>query len=361
MELHKALVKRLITKSYGYRLSSPAVTLEHSPSTHAHSLVPPNALQTNFHREYITSPELSGKGFFRKFLQRRGINQSATRIPEFLSLPIGDKLREKLKGINIAGDRLRLEGLAPNVPDTPATDVPYGFTVRDARKLLRLSQVEKLKLKLREIQKSSISHHEFVRICVDFCENEDQGTEFAKLLDESGTVIVLGNIVYLRPEQVAKSMETLISESVATPNDRRREQLEQMEKQKAIIDQKAKALVRGELYCGLGFLVVQTLGFMRLTFWELSWDVMEPICFFVTSLHFAIAYGFFLRTSTEPTFEGFFHRRFKAKQDKLMKVHNFDVDKYNHLRKLFYPESLPNLDCFKSLNHEEGRALMFSK
>lgn len=151
-------------------------------------------------------------------------------------------------------------------------------------------------------------------------------------------------------------METLISESVATPNDPRREQLEQMEKQKAIIDQKAKALVRGELYCGLGYLVVQTLGFMRLTFWELSWDVMEPICFFVTTLHFAIAYGFFMRTSTEPTFEGYSHRRFKAKQEKLMKVHNFDVDKYNHLRKLFYPENLPNLDCFKSLNHEEGRA-----
>lgn len=151
-------------------------------------------------------------------------------------------------------------------------------------------------------------------------------------------------------------METLISESVANPNDPRRKELEQMENQKAMIDQKAKALVRGELYCGLGFLVAQTLGFMRLTFWELSWDVMEPICFFVTSLHFAIAYGFFLRTSTEPTFEGYFHRRFKSKQEKLMKVHNFDVDKYNNLRKLFYPESLPSLDCFKSSGQGQGRA-----
>lgn len=197
MELRKALVKRLITKSYISRLLSPAVTLEHCKS-----LVPPHARKTNFHREYITSPDSSEKGFFRKFLQRRQINQSTARIPEFFSLPVGDKLREKLKGINIAGDRLRLDGLAPNVPDSPAKDAPYGFTVQNARKVLRLYQVEKLKLKLRAIPKSSISYREFSRICVDFCGNEEEGTEFAKLLDESGNVIVLGNTVFLRPEQV---------------------------------------------------------------------------------------------------------------------------------------------------------------
>ncbi|KAL5777932.1 hypothetical protein ACOSP7_010858 [Xanthoceras sorbifolium] len=354
MAFLKTLEKRLMNGGYGYiyRLSSPAAMLEHSPSSH--TLVPPNAVKTNFHREYITSPQFAEKGFFRRFLQRRAINQSsASGFPEFLSLPVGDKLREKLRSMNanIAGERLRLEGIPKPVPNPAAGDSLSGLTVQHARKLLRLSLVEKLKMKLREIPVSTISYDEFVGICVDGCENENQGIEFAKLLDESGNVIVLGNVVFLRPEQVAKSMETIISGSVATPNDPRRKELDQMEKQKAVIDQKAKALVRGELYCGLGFLTVQTLGFMRLTFWELSWDVMEPICFFVTSLHFAIAYGFFLRTSTEPTFEGYFQRRFKAKQNKLMKTHNFDLEKYNHLRKLFYPES-----CFKSPAYQENGA-----
>ena len=62
--------------------------------------------------------------------------------------------------------------------------------------------MEKLKAKLREIPKSSISYSEFVRVCVQGCENEDQGAEFAKMLDDSGNVIVLGNVVFLRPEQV---------------------------------------------------------------------------------------------------------------------------------------------------------------
>ncbi|KAK3231549.1 hypothetical protein Dsin_003430 [Dipteronia sinensis] len=363
MALRKTIEKRLLNGGYGYgysnRLSSPAVSLDHSPSTY--TLVPPNAVKTNFHREYITAPESAGKGFFRRFLQRRAINQSASSMfTEFLSLPVGDKLREKLRkmNVNIAGDRLRLE-MIPTPVQTPASrESSVGLTVQDARKLLKLSQVEKLKMKLREIPVGSISYDRFVRICVDECENKEQGLEFAKLLDESGNVIVLGNVVFLRPEEVAKSMETIISKSVAIPNDPRRKELDQMENQKAIIDEKAKSLVRGELYCGLGFLTVQTLGFMRLTFWELSWDVMEPICFFVTSLHFAIAYGFFLRTSTEPSFEGYFQRRFKAKQQKLMKSHNFDLEKYNELRKLFYPENcLGNYSShFKSLGCDASGA-----
>ncbi|XP_031401029.1 calcium uniporter protein 4, mitochondrial-like [Punica granatum] len=87
-----------------------------------------------------------------------------------------------------------------------------------------------------------------------------------------------------------------------------------MEEHKSAIDRKARVQVLAELYCGLGFLVAQMLAFMRLTFWELTWDVMEPICFFVTSLHFALAYGFFLGTSTEPSFKGYFNQRFRTKQ-----------------------------------------------
>lgn len=63
-------------------------------------------------------------------------------------------------------------------------------------------------------------------------------------------------------------MERLISESIANPNDPGRKELEMMERQKSMIDEKAKAQVRCELYCGLGFLTAQTIGLMRLTFWN---------------------------------------------------------------------------------------------
>ncbi|KAF8022869.1 hypothetical protein BT93_F0398 [Corymbia citriodora subsp. variegata] len=337
MAFRKALAKRFLDSP---RQTSPAAAAAAAlPSLQAIP-PPPTAATASFHREYLTSPGAPEKGLFRRFLQRRAINHAAGgRLPEFLSLPVGDKLREKLRSLDgiAGGERLRLGGLSP---PAVALDPLAGVSVGDARKLLRLSRAEMIKAKLRQIDASSISYEEFVGICGQACGPgcEDEGAEFAKALDESGNVIVFGNVVYLRTEQLVKSMESVLYQSMAWPNDPRRRELEQMEKHKAQIDDKARAQVKGELYGGLGFLVAQTLVLMRLTFWELTWDVMEPICFFLTNLHVALAYGFFLRTSTEPSFEGYFQRRFKTKQQKLMKIHNFDADRYHELRRAFYPD-----------------------
>ncbi|KAK1427349.1 hypothetical protein QVD17_16032 [Tagetes erecta] len=205
-----------------------------------------------------------------------------------------------------------------------------GFSVCDARKIMRCSQLQNVRSTLKLVQTNSIAYSEYVNICVDACSNRDQGLEFAKVLDVAGDVLVLGNIVFLRPDQ------TVISQSIETPNDPRKQELEELERQMALIKQKAISQVRCELYFGLGFLILQTLGFIRLTFWELSWDVMEPICFFVTSFHFALAYMFFLKTSINPTFKGYFQWRVKAKQMKLAHVHKFDYERYHELCNVFY-------------------------
>lgn len=346
MALRRILSKRLLNYAKPETtIPSRIGIVEHSPIFSSHK--PPN-VSPSLNQEFISSPNSSSTGFFRRFLQqRREIFQSAANeLPKFLSLPVGDKLREKLKLIN--SERLHFDGLVP--PSPSRVPESGGTSVVDVRKVLRCAQLEKLRFRLREIPTNSISYYEFMNICSDECENREQGLEFAKMLDESGSVIILSNVVFLRPDQVAKSVEKLMIETIGMPNDPRRKQLEGLERQKAMIDQKAESQVRTELYCGLGFLILQTLGFMRLTFWELSWDVMEPICFFVTSLHFALAYGFFLRTAKEPSFEGYFRRRFKVKQKKLIKIHNFDVEKYNELCRAFYPTSAnycSNLGSFK--------------
>lgn len=130
-------------------------------------------------------------------------------------------------------------------------------------------------------------------------------------------------------------------------------ELEEMEKEKAVIDEKADRLARLELWGGLIFLVLQTAAFMRLTFWELSWDVMEPICFFVTSIYFMGGYAFFLRTSKEPSFEGYYKSRFIARQKRLMKLRNFDMARYHDLTAACSPHSLshPSLFSNKSCPH----------
>ncbi|KAG6403169.1 hypothetical protein SASPL_135386 [Salvia splendens] len=298
MALRRSLSKRLFSAT-APQPPSPPLVHSHRPSP-AHR-----------HR----SPT-----FFRRFLQRRALNNHSA-LPSFLSLPIGDKLREKLKPMSVSGYQLpclEVDKVAP------AEEGGVCVSVADAKRVMRLVKMEGVRKRLRNIPASTVPYGEFLRIC-------------AKALDESGNVIVLGALVFLHPDHVAKSMETLISQAFGMPNDPRRRELTKLEHQKAVIDEKARSLVRRELYCGLGFVALQTLGFMRLTFWELSWDVMEPICFFVTSLHFALAYAFFLRTSKEPSFEGYFHTRLRVKQDKLFNLHNFDVERYNKLCEAFYP------------------------
>lgn len=99
----------------------------------------------------------------------------------------------------VSRDRILLDGLKP-----PAAGELDGLTVEETRKLVRLAEVVRMKRKLKEIPTSRITYREFVRICGEDNSDgdEDYGVELAKRLDESGAVIVLGNDVFLHPEQV---------------------------------------------------------------------------------------------------------------------------------------------------------------
>ncbi|CAF2049636.1 BnaA09g41840D [Brassica napus] len=268
-------------------------------------------------------------------ISRRFLHNTAMIRPEIMQMPLGGSLIEKLREIDGSKGRIRLDGIAPPMATETETDKP-SLTVEDTKKLLRAAQIEIVKTKLRETGKSWMAYEEFVSVCGEASSDLDHGAKIAKMLDDSANVIVLGDSVCIRPDQVTKSIEGLLPlPKVRSPNDPRRIELKELEAAKAVIDVKAQSLVRRELWAGLGYLILQTAGFMRLTFWELSWDVMEPICFYVTSIYFMAGYGFFLRTSKEPSFEGFYQSRFEAKQKKLMNVHGFDVERYGELKKLF--------------------------
>lgn len=207
MALRNLLTKRLLNS---VKTTVPFTEATVSSPSLQQTLVPQNASKTNFHREYLSSPDSTNRTVFRRFPPRRAVYHSGTaRLPEFLSLPIGEKLREKLKGINNisgAGDRFRLSDLNVTPAPAPAELTGNGISVENARKIMRITQMEKVKAKLRNIPDNSVSYSEFLRICVESCENHDQGVEFSKILDESGNVIVLGNVVFLRPEQVISAV-----------------------------------------------------------------------------------------------------------------------------------------------------------
>ncbi|KAL3629532.1 hypothetical protein CASFOL_026754 [Castilleja foliolosa] len=338
MAFKKMLPQRLFHIS---RFTNAAVTncRVSSPCT-TQALTSPKSL-TNL------APDPGDDGIFRRYFH----HQSAA-APELRFLPTGEKLLEKLREMDFARQRIRLDCLRPETSEEIESPEET-ISVKDAMKILKLSQIEMVKSRLRQIEKDFVTYPEFLEICAKDCSSIDQSLEFAKMLDQSGTVIVLGNIVFLRPEQVVKAIQGLIP--VPTHHSPRTKELQEMEEKKSEIDRKAKLLVQRELWCGLGYLIAQTAAFMRLTFWELSWDVMEPICFYVTSIYFMGGYGFFLRTSIEPSFEGFYQSRFAAKQKRLMKAEKFDIERYNELKKACYPynsiadKKTHNVECSSSL------------
>ncbi|KAL8211028.1 hypothetical protein R6Q57_005465 [Mikania cordata] len=274
------------------------------------------------------APDPGDATFFLRFLPRSLVHTSSSGMPEVFR-PRGERMLERLKEMDITRGRIRLDVLSPPVDRSSEGEL----TVADAKKVLRVLQIEKLKVKLNNGRENHVSYDEFIEMCMEGCSNIDQGLDLAKALDDSGSVIVLGNVVFLKPEQVLKAIYGLLPTNLGATHDPPVKELEEMERLKNIIDTKAKKMAQRELWVGLIYLMVQTTGFMRLTFWELSWDVMEPICFFVTSMYFMGGYAFFLGTAKEPSFEGFFQSRISSKQKKLMKRTGFDMEKYNELRK----------------------------
>ncbi|XP_010446739.1 PREDICTED: calcium uniporter protein 1, mitochondrial-like isoform X2 [Camelina sativa] len=288
--------------------------------------------------EATIDPEPGDLKISRRFLHK----DSMSRVDSgTMKMSIGEGLIEKLREMDVNKDRIRLDGLSHHrmVEKEKEETESLGLTVQDVKKLLRASEIEVVKTKLLETGKIWIRYSDFVRVCSDSSLDPSQGPWIAKMLDDSGSVIVLGDSVCLRPDQVTKSIEGLLPlPQIRNPNDPRRKELKELEAMKTVIDEKAHSLVRRELWAGLGYLIIQTAGFMRLTFWDLTWDVMEPICFYVTSLYFMAGYTFFLKTSREPSFEGFYQSRFEARQRKLMKTQDFDVGRYDELKKLFNPK-----------------------
>lgn len=111
---------------------------------------------------------------------------------------------EKLKEMSLSNNRLRLDEMLPP-PTTTEKTSPANFpavTVEDVKKLMRAAEMEMVKSRLRDIGKNWVPYSEFVRVCGETNSDPEHGNRVANMLDKAGNVIVLGNFVCLKPEEV---------------------------------------------------------------------------------------------------------------------------------------------------------------
>ncbi|KAJ9698939.1 hypothetical protein PVL29_007824 [Vitis rotundifolia] len=210
---------------------------------------------------------------------------------------------------------------------------PISFA--EAKKLMRLVNVEALKMKLGMEGKEVICYSELLEACesMGVARSLDEAAAFARVLDEAGIVLLFRNKVYLHPDKVVDLVRRAMPLALAPEDDPRRDELKRLQEKKEEIDRLAHKQVRRILWSGLGLTMAHVGLFFRLTFWEFSWDVMEPVAFFTTTAGIIVGYAYFLLTANDPTYQDMMKRLFLSRQRKLFKKHNFDIDRFLELQK----------------------------
>merc|ERR1712079_754786 len=85
-----------------------------------------------------------------------------------------------------------------------------------------------------------------------------------------------------------------------------------------------------------GYAIVHSGAICYLTFWSLSWDIMEPVTYLVNLFTFITGVWFFNVTNTDFTFDALRETLQSLKREKLYKKLNFDIDAYIALRNEIY-------------------------
>lgn len=150
----------------------------------------------------------------------------------------------------------------------------------------------------------------------------------------SGFLFRYRDVIYLSADDLAEILLTSLPDTEAEFKARI-EQLESevrpLENEKHEMEENASKISTYILWGGLCIMIVQFAVFFRLTFWELSWDFMEPVSYFVSLGYGILFYLYFLLVNENPEFEQIRDRLrvyFKRKKEQ-----KFDYQRYERLQK----------------------------
>jgi len=111
-----------------------------------------------------------------------------------------------------------------------------------------------------------------------------------------------------------------------------RKELEPLEAQRSEILRHADERTSTITWVGLGLMSVQFGILARLTWWEYSWDIMEPVTYFVTYGTAIACYAYFVMTRQEFLYQEAKDRQSLVTFHKKASKHRWDCDRYNALR-----------------------------
>lgn len=132
----------------------------------------------------------------------------------------------------------------------------------------------------------------------------------------------------LHLDEIHKKREHHLLEKI----DHLKGQLQPLEQMKTRIEARSEARTRRLLWAGLALLSVQGGALAWLTWWVYSWDIMEPVTYFITFANSMVFFAYFIVTRQDYTYSAIKSRQFLHFFHKKSKQQHFDVVQYNQLK-----------------------------
>ncbi|XP_049299339.1 calcium uniporter protein, mitochondrial [Anopheles funestus] len=151
--------------------------------------------------------------------------------------------------------------------------------------------------------------------------------EITRLGDVQALVAQLYEALHVGEHQVQKERE--LNGKLEQLN----EKLGPLEAKKNELDQKAARKTNALTWVGLGLMSVQFGVLARLTWWEYSWDIMEPVTYFVTYGTAMAAYAYFVLTKQEYLLPDVKDRQHLITLHKAAKKAGINLAEYNDIKR----------------------------
>jgi len=156
----------------------------------------------------------------------------------------------------------------------------------------------------------------------------------ADALVRAGVVLRLGGVVYLRPHEVAEMVLASVPSDGSAAAQRLGEierDLERLDRAHADIVAQARRWPRFWLGAGCAAFAAQLAGFIYLCYWELSWDVVEPLACFVSMGWTLVAWLYFLARGSALDYDAFDSHWTQTGLEKRMAARGFDPERHEQL------------------------------
>ncbi|XP_060682715.1 calcium uniporter protein, mitochondrial-like [Hemiscyllium ocellatum] len=109
-------------------------------------------------------------------------------------------------------------------------------------------------------------------------------------------------------------------------------ELKNLEQVKSQLALKAEAKSNRLMWAGLAFMSTQAGALAWLTWWVYSWDIMEPVTYFITYGSSMAFYAYFLLTRQDCVYPDIKDRQFLHYFHRGARRNNFDIQKYNKIK-----------------------------